>query len=62
MLVEPPASEARCSFCGKQVQHVRCLVASSVAEASGGKFGNGPRICDECLMVCEEIQAETASS
>jgi ClpX C4-type zinc finger len=65
MLVEPSGSEAKCNFCGKQTQHVRRLVAGSVASAPGGKVGKvgrRPRICDECLALCEEILAETASS
>jgi hypothetical protein len=36
-----------------------------VASAPGGKVGKvgrRPRICDECLALCEEILAETASS
>jgi ClpX C4-type zinc finger len=62
MRVEPSASQARCSFCGKRTQQVRCLVTSGVAGVAGGKVGVGARICDECLVVCAEIQAETASS
>jgi ClpX C4-type zinc finger len=62
MLVEPSGSQARCSFCGKQARQVRRMVASGLASAPGGKFGQGTRICDECLVVCEEILAETASS
>jgi hypothetical protein len=62
MLVEPSGSQAKCSFCGKQARQVRRLVASGLASAPGGKFGQGTRICDECLVLCEEILAETASS
>jgi ClpX C4-type zinc finger len=62
MLAEPPGSQARCSFCGKQARRVRHLVASGLASAPDGKFGQGTRICDECLVLCEEILAETASS
>jgi hypothetical protein len=62
MLVEPPGSQAGCSFCGKQAQQVRRVVASGLASAPGGKFDQGARICDECLLLCEEILAETVSS
>jgi ClpX C4-type zinc finger len=73
LLVEPSGSEAKCSFCGKQAQHVQRLVAGGVASTPGGKsgqvgqvgqVGKGPRIfiCDECLALCEEILAETATS
>jgi hypothetical protein len=62
MLVEPSGSEAECNFCEK---HMQRLVAGSVASApvgKVGKVGRRPRICDECLAMCEEILAETASS
>ena len=59
MLVEPSGSEAKCNFCDK---HMQRLVAGSVASAPVGKVGRRPRICDECLAMCEEILAETASS
>jgi hypothetical protein len=62
MLVEPSGSEVRCSFCGKEARQVRHLVASGLTVAPGGKFGQGARICDECLVLCEEILTETASS
>jgi ClpX C4-type zinc finger len=61
MLLQPAGSEARCSFCGKQTRQVRHLVAGGRAAASGGKAGQGTRICDECLVLCEEILAETAA-
>lgn len=59
---EPPGSGARCGFCGKDGAQVRRLVAGGVASAPGGKVGTSPRICDECLALCEEILAETAPS
>jgi hypothetical protein len=62
MLVEPSGSQARCSFCGKQARQVRHLVASGLASAPGGKFDQGTRICGKCLVLCEEILAETVSS
>ena len=62
MRLEPSGSEVRCSFCGKQARQVRHLVASGLAAAPGGKVGQGTRICDECLVLCEEILAETLSS
>jgi hypothetical protein len=60
--VEPSDSRFRCSFCGKQARQVRHLVASGLASAPGGKFDHGTRICNECLVPCEEILAETVSS
>jgi ribosomal protein L37AE/L43A len=62
MLLEPPGSETRCSFCGKEARQVRHLVAGGLEAAPGGKFGQGARICDECLALCEEILAETTPS
>jgi hypothetical protein len=59
--VEPSGSPAGCSFCGKPTRRGRWLVASGVASAPGGKFGQEPRICSQCLGLCEEILAETAS-
>jgi ATP-dependent protease Clp ATPase subunit len=51
----------KCSFCGKETGQVRHLVASGLARAPAGKFGDRARICDECLQLCEEILAETSS-
>jgi ClpX C4-type zinc finger len=62
MRLEPSGSQVRCSFCGKQAVQGMLLVASRLASAPGGKFGQGARICDECLDLCLEILAETASS
>jgi hypothetical protein len=62
MLLEPASSQARCSFCGKQARQVRRLVASGLASPTGGKIGQGTRICDRCLALCEEILAETVPS
>jgi ClpX C4-type zinc finger len=62
MRLEPSGSRASCSFCGKQVRRVRRVVTSGLAGARGGKPGEGVRICDRCLVLCEEILAETASS
>ncbi|HET9560384.1 MAG TPA: ClpX C4-type zinc finger protein [Actinomycetota bacterium] len=62
MSLEPPGSEVRCGFCGEEARKVRHLVASGLAEATGTKFGQGTRICDKCLALCEEILAEEASS
>jgi hypothetical protein len=61
MLLEPSGSEARCSFCGKDARQVGFLVASGLAGAPAGKFGqDASRICDECLDLCLEILAETS--
>jgi hypothetical protein len=61
MVLEAPGSEVKCSFCGKETGQVRHLVASGLARAPAGKFGDRARICDECLQLCEEILAETSS-
>jgi hypothetical protein len=58
--LEPPGSEARCSFCGLAARKVRHLVASGLA-APAGKVGDRPRICDKCRDLCLEILAETSS-
>ena len=62
MRLEPPGSQARCSFCGKQAGQVGFLAASGLAGSPDGKFGQGARICDECLDLCLAILAEPASS
>jgi hypothetical protein len=64
MRLEPPGSQVRCSFCGKDARQGVRLVAGGLAVPPGGKFGqDGARICDECLDLCLEILAEeTASS
>jgi hypothetical protein len=62
MRLEASGSEARCSFCGKQARQGVLLVASGLTGVSGGKFGQGARICDECLDLCLQILAETPSS
>jgi hypothetical protein len=59
MRLEPSGSEARCSFCGKEARKVGHVVASGLS-VSAGKFGDLPRICDECLDLCLEILAETS--
>jgi hypothetical protein len=61
MRLEASGSEAQCSFCGKQARRVGFLVAGGLEAAPGGKFGQGARICDECLDLCLEILAETSS-
>ena len=57
MRLEPPGSQARCSFCGLEARQVRHLVASGLA-VPAGKFGELPRICDQCRDLCLEILAE----
>jgi hypothetical protein len=59
MRLEPPGSQAKCSFCGKEARQVRQLVASGLA-VPAGKFGDLPRLCDKCRDLCLEILAETS--
>jgi hypothetical protein len=58
--LEAPGSEARCSFCGKDTRQGVFLVAGGLATPDG-KFGQGARVCDECLDLCLDILAETPS-
>jgi hypothetical protein len=60
MRLEPSGSEAKCSICGQEARKARHLVASG-RSVPAGKFGDLPRICDECLDLCLEILAETSS-
>jgi len=55
--LEPPASEARCSFCDREARKMRHLVASG-RSVPAGKVGELPRICDKCRDLCLEILAE----
>ena len=57
MRLEPPGSQAKCSFCGLEARKARHLVASGLAVPTG-KFGELPRICDKCRDLCLEILAE----
>jgi ATP-dependent protease Clp ATPase subunit len=59
MRLEPPGSEAKCSFCNREARKVRHLVASALS-VPAGKFGDLPRICDKCRDLCLEILAETS--
>ena len=59
MRLEPSGSEVWCSFCGKEARKVGHLVASGLS-VPAGKFGDSPRICDQCLDLCWEIVAETS--
>ena len=43
-----PEEKIRCSFCGKNQDQVRKMIAGS----------NGVYICDECIEVCSEIIEE----
>ena len=58
--LEPPGSQAKCSFCGLEARQVRHLVASGL-EVPAGKFGARPRICDKCRDLGLEILAEPSS-
>jgi hypothetical protein len=59
MRLEPPGSQARCSFCNLEARKARHLVASGLA-VPAGKLGDLPRICDRCRDLCLEILAETS--
>jgi hypothetical protein len=59
MRLEPSASQAKCSFCGKDARQGVLLVASGLSMPAG-KVGDLPRICDECLDLCLGILAETS--
>ena len=59
MRLEPPGSQAACSFCGREARKVRHLVTSGLA-VPAGKFGDPPRICDRCRDLGLEILAETS--
>lgn len=48
---EDQNEEIRCSFCGKTRDEVNKLIA-----------GQGVYICDECVKICDEILAESATS
>jgi hypothetical protein len=61
MRLEAPESDARCSFCGKNARQGVFLVAGGLTGTPAGKFGHDARICDECLDLCLEILAESAS-
>jgi hypothetical protein len=55
--LEPPESQAKCSFCGLEARQVRHLVAGGLS-VPAGKFGEPPRICDKCRDLGLEILAE----
>jgi hypothetical protein len=55
--LEPPESQAKCSFCGLEARQVQHLVASGLS-VPAGKFGELPRICDKCRDLGLEILAE----
>jgi hypothetical protein len=57
--LEPPESQAKCSFCGLEARQVQHLVASGLS-VPAGKFGELPRICDKCRDLGLEILAETS--
>jgi hypothetical protein len=59
MRLEPPGSQARCSFCNLEARKARYLVASGLS-VPAGTFGERPRICDKCRDLCLEILAETS--
>jgi hypothetical protein len=55
--LEPPESQAKCSFCGLEARQVQHLVASGLS-VPARKFGEPPRICDKCRDLGLEILAE----
>ena len=57
MRLEPPGSQAKCSFCNLEARKARRLVASE-RSVPAGKFGELPRICDKCRDLCLEVLAE----
>jgi ClpX C4-type zinc finger len=59
-----PRVKVACSFCGKRVDQVPGLAASSaLIGSSSAKGGYQPRatVCIECLDLCDEIFAEQSS-
>jgi hypothetical protein len=48
-----PNDRRRCSFCGKRALEVSMLFAPPSAEVN---------LCDECLLLCEEIVADASSA
>jgi hypothetical protein len=60
MGLEPPKSQAKCSFCGLEGRQVRHLVASGLS-VPAGKFGELPRVCDKCRDLGLEILGEPSS-
>jgi ClpX C4-type zinc finger len=57
MRLEPPGSQAKCSFCGLEARKAPPLGASGLA-VPAGKFGDLPRICGRCRDLCVEILTE----
>jgi hypothetical protein len=55
--LEPPESQAKCTFCGLEARQVRHLVASGLP-VPAGKFGDLRRICDRCRDLGLEILAK----
>jgi hypothetical protein len=55
-VLPPPglAAPTRCSFCGKDRDAVRHLIA--------GPTGRGVAICDQCVALCNEILAGRPST
>lgn len=53
-LAQPADSEATCSFCGKSAAR---LLSMAEREGQPGRQGS-PRICRECLDLCDEILVE----
>jgi ClpX C4-type zinc finger len=58
--LSPAERKARCSFCGKRRQRAAGMVEAP-DQPPAGKFAGAsetPRICNQCLKLCDEILSE----
>lgn len=63
VVLDPAHAKARCSFCGRKRQRVAGMVVAP-DQPPAGKFArpsDAPRICDNCLTLCDEILSEALS-
>jgi hypothetical protein len=58
--LDPSDRKARCSFCGKKRYRVSGLVAAPDRPPVGkfARASEAPRICNNCLMLCDEILSD----
>jgi hypothetical protein len=64
VVLDPTDRKARCSFCGKKRQRVAGMVEAP-DQPPAGKFArpsDAPRICNQCLTLCDEILSEALSN